>query len=49
MNILQGSENRIAPFTEWNESQLLNYENDPRFDRITRLAQQVFTVSFALD
>ncbi|MFP3343115.1 PAS domain-containing protein [Halomonas sp. SIMBA_159] len=27
---------------------MLNYDNDPRFDRITRLAQQVFGVSTAL-
>ncbi|XQU07657.1 PAS domain-containing protein [Halomonas sp. LY9] len=48
MKTHQGSENRVAHSLEWDENHLLNYDSDPRFDRITRLAQQVFTVSTAL-
>ena len=48
MTTPQGSDNRVAHSSEWNERHLLNYENDPRFDRITRLAQRVFSVSTAL-
>ncbi|WP_422101665.1 PAS domain-containing protein [Vreelandella sp.] len=48
MKTHQGSENSVICASGEQEPHLLNYDTDPRFDRITRLAQQLFNVSTAL-